>query len=86
MRDLSRLSYVRVNFILPQEVYHALRILIPERKRSQVITALIKEEITRREKELYRMAQELEQDKELNQEMREWETTLKDGLGESEWI
>lgn len=82
---MARSTCMRVNFMLPRELYYELRLLIPERKRSQVIAALIKEEIARREEKLYRQAKALEQDKALNQEMKEWDSTLEDGLKGSEW-
>lgn len=80
-----RASYVRVNFLLPEEVYHALKVFIPERKRSKVVTDLIREEITKREEELYRKAKAVEMDDGLNREMKDWDITLEDGLGETEW-
>ena len=79
---MGHANYVRANFILPTEIYHALRVLIPERSRSKVVTDLIKKEITRREKELYRSTTAVEKDQKLNMEMEEWTITLNDGLGE----
>ncbi|MBI2119299.1 MAG: hypothetical protein HYT97_06705 [Elusimicrobia bacterium] len=78
-------NYVRVNFMLPRDVYSALKSLIPERKRSQIVTNLLQSEIRKREQELFKIAKSVEKDSALNAEMKDWNTTIHDGLGETEW-
>jgi len=77
--------YVRVNFMLPEKIYLALKTFIPERKRSQVVADLLKEEIEKREKALYKIAQAVEKDTALNREMKDWDVTLNDGLEDDQW-
>lgn len=78
-------NYIRVNFMLPRDIYSALKSLIPERKRSQVVSHLLENEIRKREQELFKIAKSVEKDSALNKEMKDWNTTLNDGLGETEW-
>ena len=82
---MIRSNYIRVNFMLPKEVYISLKALIPERKRSQVVTGLLQHEIKKRKNDLFKIAKSVDKDTALNSEMKEWDTTLKDGLGETEW-
>jgi hypothetical protein len=53
---------------------------IPPRQRSKVIAKLLEDEVKKREQELYQAALAVEQDEELNAEMREWDVTLGDGI------
>lgn len=78
-------QYIRVNFMLPKEIYHSLKILIPQRKRSKVVSHWIQEHIEKMENSLYQVAKAVENDKALNRELKEWDVTLTDGLEESEW-
>jgi len=59
-----------------------LRVAIPSRQRSKVISSLIEKEIEDREKTLYSCALKLEKDTLLNSEMEEWDITTNDGLKE----
>ena len=59
-----------------------MRVMIPDRQRSNVITRLIEEEVTKREHSLYECALAVEKDDSLRQEMNEWDVTLEDGLDE----
>ena len=77
---MNRSSYVRVNFMLPKNLYLALKSLIPERKRSWVVTKLIQGEIHKREKDLFKIAQSVEKDAGLKKEMKEWDVTLADWI------
>jgi hypothetical protein len=52
---------------------------IPQRQRSKVIARLLEDEIKKREQELYQAALAVEQDEELNAEMKEWDVTAGDG-------
>ena len=60
-------------------------LLIPQKHRSKVIVQLIEKEIEKREKALYECAMAVEQDKALNQEMKDWDETLQDGLTDESW-
>jgi hypothetical protein len=53
--------------------------------RSQIIAALIDEEVKKREEELYRCAVDVEKDEGLHAEMVEWNITSKDGLDDESW-
>lgn len=82
---MSYTDYIRVNFILPKELYHSLKVLIPERRRSKVVSSWIQEHIEKMEDVLYKVAKAVEKDKTLNREMKDWDVTLTDGLEEWEW-
>ena len=68
---------------VPDDLASRLRIVIPARQRSKVIARLIAKEIEQREKNLYSCALEVEQDPQINEEMKAWDITINDGLGES---
>jgi hypothetical protein len=53
---------------------------IPKRQRSKVIARLLENEIEKREQELYNAALAVEQDEELNSEMKDWDVTVGDGI------
>lgn len=67
---------------LPNNLSHRFKALVPSKQRSKIISKLIEEEVKRREQQLFECAQAVENDKELNHEMREWDITLKDGLSD----
>ena len=67
---------------IPENISNRLRVFIPSRQRSRVISNLIEVEISRREKELCDCAAEVEKDNILNSEMEEWNITINDGLQE----
>jgi hypothetical protein len=74
----------KVLISIPDQLAHRLRVLIPARQRSQVITELIDKELERREKDLYACALRVEKDQTLKREMKAWDATLKDGLEDSD--
>ena len=76
---------VRVNFTIPEKLYRTIKAIIPERQRSKVVSQLLEEEVKRREESLFKIAQAVEKDRELNKEMAEWDVTLNDGMEEIEW-
>ncbi len=76
---------IRVNFMLPKYLYEDMKRYIPERKRSRLITSLLKEELAKRDKKLYEIAKSVEEDKTLNEEMADWNIALNDGLEEHKW-
>lgn len=78
-------NVVRVNFTLPNEIYLAFKCLVPERRRSKVVTSLIAEELKKRERDLSKAAKAVEKDKSLLRGMKEWDKTLTDGLEDIEW-
>jgi hypothetical protein len=82
MRDTS---YVRVNFTLPKDIYLAFKILVPERKRSRLVTSLIAGKVKKLEEGLVKAAEAVEKDKALNKELADWDSTLADGLDETRW-
>jgi len=53
-----------------------MRAIIPHRKRSEVISKILEEELKRREQELYKCACEVEKDEALNTEMLDWDVTV----------
>jgi hypothetical protein len=76
---------VRVNFLLPFDVFAALKTLVPERQRSRVVTRLLENEIEKRKKALSKTAQAVDNDQALNKDRTAWAVTLGDGLGDNEW-
>lgn len=75
----------KVLISIPDKIAHRMRAAIPQRQRSKVIVKLIEKEIERREQALYECALAVEQDAALNQEMKEWDVTLQDGLPNESW-
>lgn len=70
---------------IPDDLAGRLKTAIPSRQRSKVISLLIKKEIERREKALYECARDVENDCRLNDEMKQWDVTLNDGLEDESW-
>ena len=70
---------------IPDNLACRLRVVIPTRQRSKIITCLITKEIEQREKILYTCALEVEKDNALNKEMKAWDATIGDGLKESKY-
>ena len=73
---------IRANFTIPEDVLEEFNHIVPKRQKSKVISQLLKEEVEKRKRELYKIAQEVEKDKKLSQEMKHWEITMGDGLGD----
>ena len=70
---------------MPDKIASRMRASIPQKQRSKVIVQLIEKEIEKREKALYECAATVEQDHEMNQEMKDWDVTLQDGLTDESW-
>ena len=70
---------------MPHEIAARFRTVIPARQRSMVIVRLITDEITRREQELTACAEAVENNRALNKEMKDWNSTIKDGLDDETW-
>ena len=75
----------KVLISIPDKIASRMRAAIPQKQRSKVIVQLIEKEIEKREKALYECATAVEQDNDLNNEMKEWDVTLKDGLTDESW-
>jgi metal-responsive CopG/Arc/MetJ family transcriptional regulator len=75
----------KVLISIPDKIASRMRASIPQKQRSKVIAQLIEKEIEKREKALYECAVAVEQDNELNQEMKDWNVTLQDGLTDESW-
>ena len=70
---------------IPDDLSMRMRAVFPSRMRSQIIAALIDEEVKKREEELYQCAVDVEKDEKLSAEMAEWNITSKDGLDDESW-
>ena len=70
---------------LPEKLATRMREVLPRGERSQTIAQLLAREIKKREKHLIQAAQEIEKDQSLQQDMKAWEATLNDGLGDEAW-
>lgn len=75
----------KVLISIPDKIASKMRALIPQKQRSKVIVQLIEKELEKREKALYACAVAVEQDRELNQEMTQWDVTINDGLTDESW-
>ena len=79
----SKAAYMQKILIsVPDDLACRLRIVIPLRQRSKIISRLIAQEVEQREKNLYNCALSLEQDELLNEEMKDWDVAINDGLKE----
>ncbi len=75
----------KVLISIPDDIASRMRAAIPQRQRSKVIVRLIEAEIDRREKALYECAVAVENDTSLNDEMKDWDITLQDGMNNGSW-
>jgi len=75
----------KVLISIPDSIATRMKAAIPQRQRSKVIVALIEQEIEKREQALYNCAIAVEKDAALNQEMKEWDVTIQDGLADESW-
>jgi hypothetical protein len=74
----------KVLFSLPDDLVARMRASIPPKQRSKVVAYLL-EEIKRREQALYQCALEVEADEALQEEMKDWDATLGDGIEDESW-
>jgi hypothetical protein len=56
--------------------------LVPARQRTGLIASLVQCEVERRERELEKVARQVEADDALNEDMSPWDTTVDDGIEE----
>ena len=75
----------KVLISMPNQLAARMRTAIPARQRSKIIVHLIEKEIEKREKALYECAVAVEKDAALHEEMKEWDTTLRDGIEDESW-
>ncbi|MGA2935787.1 MAG: hypothetical protein ABSF52_01635 [Syntrophobacteraceae bacterium] len=71
---------MKVLVSIPDSLYARMMATVPPRQRSKVIAKLLENEIEKREQELYQAALAVEQDQELNAEMKDWDVTVSDGI------
>ena len=67
---------------LSPELMSRFRSLVPNRQRANIVTALVEAEVERRERALEMVARDVEADTELQEEMRDWDATIADGIDE----
>ncbi len=75
----------KVLISIPDPLTVRMKAAIPQRQRSAVIVRLIEAEVARRERALYECAVAVENDSALQEEMKEWDVTLQDGLDDESW-
>jgi hypothetical protein len=75
----------KVLISIPNELAARMRIFIPNKQRSKTISHLLEEEVQRLEKELYQCAADVEKDYALNKDMKDWESTISDGVDDGSW-
>jgi hypothetical protein len=75
----------KVLISMPDQLAARMRSILPARQRSKTIVHLLEEEIQRRENLLYECALSIEKDEILNDEMDEWDVTIRDGLNDESW-
>jgi len=70
---------------IPDDLIGRMKAVIPPMQRSKILTRLLEDEVTLRETKLYQLAREVENDRSLNTEMEEWDTTIGDGIDAEPW-
>lgn len=70
---------------IPDSLMDRMKAVIPARQRSKLLSKLLEDEVKRREADLYRCALEVENDKGLAAEMKEWDATAGDGIDDGTW-
>ena len=70
---------------VPDDLIGRMKVVIPSGQRSKILTRLLEDEVTLRETKLYQLASEVENDRSLNAEMEEWDTTIGDGIDAEPW-
>jgi hypothetical protein len=70
---------------LPDDLAARMKRMIPAKHRSRIIAEMLEAEIAKREHSLYQCACQVEADRELNNEMKDWEVTVGDGMEAESW-
>lgn len=78
------MSIAKILISLPSDLKTRFQTAVPARQRSNVIRELLEKEVQRREDSLYQCAKAIEADDQLNKEMKDWESTIGDGIDEDE--
>jgi hypothetical protein len=75
----------KVLISLPDDLAARMKRMIPAKHRSRIIAEMLEAEIAKREQSLYQCACEVEADRDLNNEMNDWEVTVGDGMEPESW-
>lgn len=75
----------KVLISIPDSLLDRMKSVIPSRQRSKVLSQLLEDEVKRREAQLYQCAREVENDKALAVEMKEWDKTIANGIDDETW-
>jgi len=70
---------------IPDSLIDRMKAVIPSRQRSKILSKLLEDEVKRREADLYRCALDVENDKALAAEMKEWDATIEGGIDDETW-
>ena len=75
----------KVLLSIPDSLIDRMKAVIPSRQRSKILSKLLEDEVKRRETDLYQCARDVENDKDLAAEMKEWDATIEDGIDDETW-
>jgi hypothetical protein len=75
----------KVLLSIPDSLIDRMKAVIPSRQRSKILSKLLEDEVKRRETDLYQCARDVENDKDLVAEMKEWDATIEDGIDDETW-
>jgi hypothetical protein len=75
----------KVLISIPDSILSRLRAIVPDRQRSKFISSIVEKELKKREQNLFQCALKVENDKSLNREMKEWDSTIGDGVENESW-
>ena len=75
----------KVLISIPDTLLDRMKSVIPSRQRSKVLLQLLEDEVKRREAQLYQCARDVENDKALAAEMKEWDKTIANGIDDETW-
>jgi hypothetical protein len=70
---------------IPDGLIDRMKAVIPARQRSKILSKLLEDEVKRREADLYRCALDVENDKALAAEIKDWDATIEDGIDDETW-
>ena len=68
---------------VPKELADRFKSVVPRNQRNRVLTSLIEEETRRREALLVQTIAAVEADRELSEEMKDWDSTVADGIDDN---
>ena len=70
---------------IPDSLIDRMKAVIPSRQHSRILSKLLEDEVKRRETDLYQCARDVENDKALAAEMKEWDATIEGGIDDETW-